>query len=227
MAKYDSAIPYIQKAEGGLSRATTDSASKYPSPYVHNGLTGWHTNRGITYQTFEALSKDGGYTNNQENFIKMPDSIWLKIYRTGFWDAMKGDKYNSQAIANAVVDFAWASGTGGATKSLIKFLAKKGIKADGVNSIVEGFNKLTEKGDKQIFNELIDHRKDFFNSLGEKSNPGGAYTDGWMARMEKMRTEGLKLVSEGAEYVKRNWLPTTLIVTGTAAILIGLVMKKQ
>ena len=112
MASYESAIPYIQKAEGGLSRATTDTASKSPSPFEHNGKTGWHTNRGITWDTFKGLSNKAGYAVNKDNFIFMPDNIWLKIYRVGFWDAARGVLYTSQPIANAVVDWAWASGTG-------------------------------------------------------------------------------------------------------------------
>lgn len=224
MAKYESAIPYIQKAEGGLSKATTDSASSNPSPYIYKGVGGWHTNRGITWGTFKELAPAAGYAINEGNFIRMPDDVWLKVYRTGFWNQMKGDKYTSQAIANAVVDFAWASGIGGATKSLIKFLAKKGVKADGPNTIAEGFNKLTVNGDKDIFNELIDHRKAFFLSLGPKSNPGGANTKGWMARMEELRQQGLSLTEQtlqaAVDTVKKKPLLTAIIVTGMVVALI-------
>jgi len=36
---------FTEKWEGGLSRATTDTASKNPSPYTYKGQTGWHTNK--------------------------------------------------------------------------------------------------------------------------------------------------------------------------------------
>lgn len=52
MADIQAIIPFTYKWEGGLSRATTDKASASPSPYVHQGVKGWHTNKGITYPVF-------------------------------------------------------------------------------------------------------------------------------------------------------------------------------
>ena len=79
MANLSLAIPYIQKWEGGLSRATTDTASKNPSPYEHNGKTGWHTNKGITWGTFTDLALKLGIAISPFNFLQMPDFIWRKI----------------------------------------------------------------------------------------------------------------------------------------------------
>ena len=61
MANFKDIKGLTLKWEGGLSRATTDSASKNSSPYVHEGVTGWHTNRGITYtklHKYESAFKD-------------------------------------------------------------------------------------------------------------------------------------------------------------------------
>lgn len=232
MANFQSAIPYIQKAEGGLSRATSDSASANPSPYVYKGQTGWHTNRGITWGTFKDLSPKLGYEISEQNFIYMPDDVWYKIYKGGFWDAVKGDLYQSQAIANAVVDFAWAAGTGGSKKSLIKFLKSKDVTADGPQTIAEGFNKLVEKeGENKVFNDLIDHRKAFFKSLNQPANEKG-----WLARMESLRKQGLDIISKGAkevvetakkgvETVKQN--PITSALVTLALIVSAYVLYSQ
>lgn len=221
MASYESAIPYIQKAEGGLSRATTDTASKSPSPFEHNGKTGWHTNRGITWDTFKGLSSKAGYTVNKDNFIFMPDNIWLKIYRVGFWDSARGDLYNSQAIANAVVDWAWASGTGqrGSKGALIRYLAKKGITATNFDSIANGFNELVKKeGEQKVFNDLIDERKRFFVSLKQPANEKG-----WLARMETLRQQGMSLFGQGVkatyETVKKHPYITVAVVAGMGIAL--------
>ncbi len=230
MASYESAIPYIQKAEGGLSRATTDTASKSPSPYEYNGKTGWHTNRGITWDTFKGMAPKAGYSVSKDNFISMPDNIWLKIYKIGFWDTAKGDLYTSQSIANAVVDWAWASGTGtrGAKGALIRYLGKKGIVASNYDSIAYGFNELVKKeGEQKVFNDLIDERKRFFVSLNQPKNEKG-----WLSRMEKLRQEGMSLVSEGAkatiEAVKRHPFITAGVVIGmTVAFVVLLKTLKQ
>jgi lysozyme family protein len=207
MATYESAIPYIQKAEGGLSRATTDTASGNPSPYVYKGVTGWHTNRGIIWPTFKTMAPRVGYEINQENFINMPDKIWLGIYKVGFWDDMKGDLYKSQPVANAIVDFAWASGGGGARRSLIKYLATKGIKANDSTSIANAFNTLVEKeGENKVFNDLIDERKRFFKSLNQPANEKG-----WLNRMETLRKQGLSLIVSGVTTIKKNPIPTAII----------------
>ncbi len=220
MASYSSAIPYIKKAEGGLSRAVTDSASKNPSPYVYNGVTGWHTNRGITWSTFKGLAPSVGYAVNQDNFIKMPDSIWLGIYKTGYWNDMKGDLYDSQAIANAVVDFAWASGGGGSRKSLIKFLKQKGIVANDSASISKGFNSLVKKeGEAKVFSDLIDHRKNYFISLNQPANE-----EGWLKRMDTLKKEGLSILNLQANVaiqgVKKNIIPITIAFVGFAGLIV-------
>lgn len=230
MAKYESAIPYIQKAEGGLSRATTDNASKDPSPYTYNGVTGWHTNRGITWSTFKNLATAVPYSITQDNFIKMPDSIWLGIYKKGYWDDMKGDLYNSQAIANAVVDFAWASGGGGSRKSLAKFLAPKGITAKDSTSIANGFNELIKKeGESKVFSDLIDHRKNFFISLNQPANQKG-----WLSRMDTLKKEGLAILDTQAanltaiaKFTKKNWIPITVTVIGLTGLLTVILMLSE
>jgi len=213
MASYESAIPYIQKAEGGLSRSTTDTASSNPSPYTYNGVTGWHTNRGVTWTTFVNLSSQAGYAVTQDNFINMPDSIWLSIYKIGYWQPMSGDLYNSQSIANAVVDFAWGAGVSGAKKGLIKFLSNNGINATDSTSIAQGFNQLVStQGESKTFNDLIDYRKNWFISLNQPSNQNG-----WLSRMETLRQQGINLigteVEAGVQFVKHNiWLTAGITV---------------
>lgn len=51
MEKYKHIIPHILKWEGGLSNHKNDSASKNPCPVTYNGVSGYHTNRGITWNT--------------------------------------------------------------------------------------------------------------------------------------------------------------------------------
>lgn len=228
MATYESAIPYIKKSEGGLSRATTDTASKKPAPFNYKGQTGWHTNRGITWETFNSLASQLGYAPSADNFFKMPDDIWLKIYKGGYWNPMQGDRYDSQPIANAIVDFAWAGGVGGSTNALIKYLASKNIKADGVITISQGLNELTKKdGEKKAFNDLIDYRKAWFISLNQPANTGG-----WLSRMEELRKQGSSLiketiqkVGEATETVKKN--PTTTVIITILLAVSGYVLFKQ
>jgi len=220
MATYENAIPYIQKAEGGLSRATGDTASANPAPFTYLGQTGWHTNRGIQWSTFKDSASTVGYAPTAENFFNMPDKIWLGIYHKMFWDVVKGDSYNSQAVANAIVDWGWASGTGerGAKGALIRYLATKGIKADGYQTISNGFNELVKKeGEDKVFNDLIDERKRFFKSLGQPQNEHS-----WFSRMEALREQGMSMLGEGAKSLykhKKVTIPILIAVVGLCGFL--------
>lgn len=211
------AIPYIKKAEGGLSRATTDSASKHPAPWPYEGKTGWHTNKGITYATFESLGPKLGYKVTAENFFKMPDSIWYKIYKQGYWDPMGGDQIKSQAVANAIADWAWASGTGGARNGIKKWLDRDyNAKVDSTSSMVAKLNDLTKDGDTKVFLNLIEARKKAFIALNQPAN-----IKGWLARMETLQEEGLKLVFGT---VKKNIGKTIVSLLAISAIIYGAVL---
>ncbi|MGQ0829875.1 MAG: glycosyl hydrolase 108 family protein [Bacteroidota bacterium] len=200
MAKVDSAIPYIKKSEGGLSRAVTDTASKNPAPWPYNGKTGWHTNKGITYTTFVGLAPKLGYAITADNFFVMPDGIWFKIYKHGYWDPMQGDKINSQAMANAMADYAWAFGVGGAEKRIKRWLLTTyNIKANTMNEVAAAINTLTAKDDEDVFLKFIIHRKAAFTALNQPANEKG-----WLARMEDLKNEGLKLVSKVTKTVSEN-----------------------
>ncbi len=118
MADYTQIIGWIKKQEGGLSKAKTDSASSHPVP---DG-SGFHTNKGVTWKTFESLGPKLGYSATPKLFYAMPDDIWGKIFKQGYWDVIRGDQIKSQALADTLADFAWGSGGGRAIQQLQKYL---------------------------------------------------------------------------------------------------------
>lgn len=227
MADFNSAIPYIKKAEGGLSNALTDTASRKPSPFVYTGQN-WqgakylkpnlpvHTNKGITWETFTSMAKVAGFEPNEKNFIEMPDDIWLKIYKVGYWLPMKAELYNSQAIANLIVDWAWASGVGGATRQLVKYVKSRGLNADGVVTSKDAINSLIAKeGEKKIFDELIEARKNHFKALNQPAN-----LKGWLSRMDELKRQGDAIIVDTARkavnFAKGNAVPVAI----TSVVLI-------
>ena len=85
-------VPFMKKWEGGLSRATTDTASSNPAPWTYKGQSGWHTNKGITYATFISNASRLGYAPTAENFFLMPDALWLKILTGAYINAFPLDE---------------------------------------------------------------------------------------------------------------------------------------
>lgn len=194
MASVSKIRPLIIKWEGGLSKNPNDSASAFPAPWPYNGVVnGYHTNKGVTYKTFVGLAPKLNYAVTPENFFTMPDAIWDKIFKQGYWDPWNLDLMNSQAIANLIGDMSWGSGVGGSFNSIQKYLVSKGIsvstKAEAVNQI----NKLTfSQGEKKIFEELIQWRANFFKSLSSFPTFG----KGWLNRLADIEKLGLETIQK-------------------------------
>src|ERR1700690_1178913 len=109
MASARALVPFIYSAEGGLSSDPRDPAAKHPCPLrskTTNQLI--HTNKGITWSTWESVHGDGIVSCTQ--FITMTDDDWFSIFKPLYWDVALADKINSQKVANMIVDFIWGSG---------------------------------------------------------------------------------------------------------------------
>ena len=188
MAQYTKIITFIKSKEGGLSSATTDTASNNPSN-CGKGSNGkpYHTNKGVTWSTFKGLSSKLGYSASCDNFMKMPDDIWGKIYKDGYWNPMQGDKIQNQAIANTFVEMAWGSGVGintstrGAIPYLKNFFKSKYNKNfSNITEIVNYVNELDNDGQTpELFEKLYDFRKSLYTSFNQPSN-----LKGWFNRLD-------------------------------------------
>jgi lysozyme family protein len=188
MAVYTKIVSFIKTKEGGLSSTTTDTASNNPSN-CGNGSNGkpYHTNKGIQWSTFKGLSSKLGYSATCDNFIKMPDDIWGKIYKDGFWNPIQGDRIQNQAIANTFVEMAWGSGVGSNTSSrgaigyLKNFFKSKYNKSfDNITQIVDYVNELDNNGQTpELFEKLYDFRKSLYTSFNQPSN-----LKGWFNRLD-------------------------------------------
>jgi hypothetical protein len=188
MAQYTNIISFIKDKEGGLSSATTDTASKNPSN-CGNGSNGkpYHTNKGVTWGTFKGSSSKLGYSASCDNFLKMPNDIWGKIYKEGYWNPIQGDRIKNQAIANTFVEMAYMSGVGSntSTRGAIPYLknffkSKYNKNFDTISQIVDYVNELDDKGQTpELFEKLYDFRKSLYTSFNQPSN-----IKGWFNRLD-------------------------------------------
>lgn len=192
MASVSNIRPFIQKWEGGLSRETADNASSNPAPWIYRGLSGWHTNKGVTYTTFKSLAPKLGYQVSAENFFNMPDDIWDKIFYSGYWQPWGLDEIKSQAIADFIANASWGSGLSGSFNTIKKYLATKNIAVTNKVQAVAAINKLALFNETEIFNELIDFRNNFFRSL----NDFPTYGKGWLNRSEALRKFGIETIQK-------------------------------
>lgn len=180
MANFQDIKGLTLKKEGGLSRATTDTASKRPSPYVYKGLTGWHTNKGVTYQTFENAAIKYGFQNNAENFLTMPDSIWDKIAKGLYWDDLNLDNLKSNGVAFQLFSWHWGAGFGWFPR-MKRYLTSKGIEWNQkASTLTEAVNKLIDKqGEQKTISDLDTQQQEYYISLNQPAN-----TKGWISRVK-------------------------------------------
>ena len=174
MATFNNIVPLTKKWEGGLSRATSDTASKNPSPYTYKGKTGWHTNKGVTYTTFVDASKKLGFENNASNFLTMPDDLWNRIAKTFYWDGLSLDNLKSDAVSFQLFSWYWGAGTGWFPR-MQRYLSQKGIKWNKTpKTLYQAINILLQKqGEKKTVDELQQQQIDFYKNLGQPKNEKG------------------------------------------------------
>jgi len=187
MVNYKNLVPFIKIKEGGISGTPKDSASKNPSPCGKDrqGFP-YHTNKGVQWATFKLLASKGGYTASCENFLKMPDDIWNRIYKVGFWDEIQGDRIQNQAIANTFVEMVWGSGIGsvsrgtGAVGWLNGFFKKNyNQNLTTITQMVDFVNKLDNEGKTpELFEKLNNFRASKYKALNQP-----AFTKGWLNRL--------------------------------------------
>lgn len=175
--------PFLEKWEGGLSNDPYDKAASYPSPW-----NGYHTNKGVTYKTFKTLSPKLGYAVTKDNFLNMPNHIWIKIVQH-YADSFPLDRINHlPSIQAVIITWAWGSGAGGAERHLANWMrANWGIQDSDItpSEIVEHFNKRVNAfNQKAIFNQLCDDRARQFRTFSTWSVHG----KGWMNRLNDFRS---------------------------------------
>lgn len=181
--------------EGGLSRASTDTASKNPSPCAYNGKTGYHTNKGVTWSTFKSNADKLGYTASCDNFIKMPLDIWGKIFKASYWNFWDADKIPFQSLADFMTWTVWGSGGGsfggssGSIPHLTKYLKlNHNITATSKTDVRDQLIKLAAtKGEREIWEDLINYRYNWYGTLNQPAN-----LKGWRAGLMKYKDWGLK-----------------------------------
>jgi lysozyme family protein len=180
---YKKIIDHTQKWEGGLSRDKNDSASVNPNPLPYKGVTGWHTNKGITYATWVSLF---GKDSNAE-FYEMKDEQWIKAYFV-YYNAVKGNQILNDSIAYFLTQIAWGSGIGGkqAGKTVQKALNQLGhnLTVDGIIGI-KTLEAINTTDSKTLFDKMIEFRVKYFQSISKGRNQ--TFLKGWLRRLEDFR----------------------------------------
>lgn len=171
MADYTKMIPFILKWETSVEINKGEALESYflrarkkgfaNDPQDHGGATCC----GIILATYKEFRQHMGLTiPTADDLRNISFQEWKMIFKTMFWDRWQGDNIKTQAIANLLVDWVWASGNYGITKPQ-KLL---GLTTDGV--VGQKTLAAVNAGDQPaLFTRLKHCRVDYVCSIVDRS----------------------------------------------------------
>lgn len=171
MANSSKLVPFILQWEGGFVNDPDD--------------LGGATNKGITIGTFtEYRRKKGLSAPTVEDLKNISDVEWHDVFKSLYWDRWKADDINSQAVANIVVDWVWASGVHG-IKRPQKLL---GVVADGLVG-PKTIAAINAADPKKLFDTIKADRKKFIDEICKARPKNEKYRKGWVNRINAIKYE--------------------------------------
>jgi peptidoglycan hydrolase-like protein with peptidoglycan-binding domain len=153
-------IDWKLKAEGGLSRNTNDSASSYPCPTPYNGVSGYHTNKGITYKTWRSYFD----ASQDMRFYAMSHDDWSTIFDKLYWNPNAVASY-PETINCLIVSFAWGGSMSATVKGAESILGTAVNKADLAAAVAA----------------LLSARGQLFINISQPGSRNNGFRIGWIS----------------------------------------------
>lgn len=166
---FDSSLKLVLKHEGGWADHPKDP--------------GGATMKGITIAVYRANINPNG---TKEDLRKITDAQVAHIYRTQYWDKVRGDDLPS-GVDYAVFDYAVNSGVSRASKHLQAVVGKRQDGKVGPETLAATKAILAQT----VINNLCDKRMAFLRGL----KTFAIFGKGWTTRVSGVRAEALKMAS--------------------------------
>ena len=171
MANSSKLVPFILQWEGGFVNDPLD--------------IGGATNKGITIGTFtEYKRRKGLKAPTVQDLKNISNEDWHEVFKGLYWDRWKADEIKSQAVANILVDWVWASGSHG-IKRPQRLL---GVTADGVVGS-KTIAALNAKDPAELFKMIKADRIKFIDEICEKRPANNRFKKGWLNRINAIKYE--------------------------------------
>jgi len=200
MADYRKLIDFLLKWEGGFVNDPADS--------------GGATNRGVTYQTYKALSKEVlGHSPSLERFKRLSKNEAIAIFHH-FWNkATNNNSIHSQAVAEAITSWYWGSGNYGLknfqimlNKRFNKHLVIDGVIGPGTTGAINSIDE------KKLFKAAIEEREIYFKRLAQRRPKDQRFLDGWLNRLSSFASRHTNLLVTGGSILGAFFLGITIYI---------------
>lgn len=176
MANFLTAYNIVAKHEGGFQMHPNDNGN-----YNSLGqLVG--TNWGISAPVFESYLKR---PPSQADMQSMSKVTAANIFKTQFWDRIKGDSVDNQEVANIFFDGVVNHGTTG-----IKIMQRVlGVTDDGIVGPLT-MSKLNGSNPSQVYQAYKDARRRFYQELATTKPALAVFLNGWLRRIDSFTAFG-------------------------------------
>jgi lysozyme family protein len=172
MADVTKLVPHILKWEGGFVNDPDD--------------LGGATCKGVTYKSYKLYKKRKGLPEPTiEDLKNLSDEEFTDILKTMYWDYCLGDRIESQSVANAIVDWAWNSGTRTAVKEVQQIL---GVKDDGILGNIT-LAAINSRSPLPLFGAIQTARKFYIERICIARPKNKKYRKGWINRINNLQYE--------------------------------------
>lgn len=172
MAKVSELVPHILKWEGGFVNDPDD--------------LGGATNKGVTFKTYKHYCKmTGKPVPSMGDLMRLSDEEFEDILKTLYWNACKADFIESQSVANAIVDWAWHSGTATAVKEVQNIL---GVKTDGIIGNIT-LAAINSKSPLPLFGAIQQARISYLERICNARPANQKFMRGWLRRVHDLYYE--------------------------------------
>lgn len=170
MADVTKLVPHILKFEGGFVNDPDD--------------LGGATCKGVTYKTYKLYKRRKGLPEpTVEDLKNLSDKEFTDILKTMYWDNCLGDRINSQSVANAIVDWAWNSGTVTAVKEVQRIL---GVEDDGIIGNIT-LSAINSRSPLPLFGAIQTARKFYIERICISRPANKKYRKGWLNRINNLQ----------------------------------------
>lgn len=165
MADYRKMIPFILKWEGGWSNHPNDQ--------------GGETMKGVTIATYREYCRQKKRPEPTGNDLRsITQEEWEEIFKTMYWDRWKADQIRSQAVAEILVDWVWASGVHGVrVPQRLLSVSPDGIVGPVTLAAINGADP------RGLFSRIKEERIRFVEDIVKNKPSQSVFLKGWKNRI--------------------------------------------
>jgi hypothetical protein len=167
--------------EGGLSKDQTD----YAHTQRPNG--DYHTNRGITWDTYKTLAPLVNISNDYNTFVNLTREQAKKISNY-YFNNSSAAKFTNPAIAFLYFEIEWGSGNY-APNHLKAALKNLGYQEATNNKLAQNIILANKINQSDLYNELLKVREGFYRQIVLNDSKQKRNLDGWLNRLNSFITK--------------------------------------